>query len=404
MTLSGTMALLLVGAVAAIARGFEGRWVTPPAILAASLLVPPVVAGLALAPLTWLVLDSATILFGFGYALVRLGGGREASTPAPLDPADLRRYYLALSVCFGVAQAAFLLNLARVVGTFGPLAYLTTGSKDIEVTFGAHTLLNYAFFLNLYAAGLAAYLRNRGGRRGLLALVLSVAVVELLFTGIKSTFLFGLMITTLVAMLTREERISGLLLRSLALLGAVVLAFFLVNVGLGGGGGSAEDGVFTGGLLRVIQRYFTPNYLNLDLELAVRQTFTHGKYTFWFVTKLFDPSIRGYFDTGDFFLRNADDNMGTFLREYWVDFGAAGVILVPPILGALCGGLRRWWIRGDRAAAALCLGVASTACAFAFFGNQFVRLQFIWVAVVALGIDVWVDLLRARTGAVVAAR
>ena len=105
--------------------------------------------------------------------------------------------------------------------------------------------------------------------------------------------------------------------------------------------------------------------------------------TFFFLTKLFDPEVKGYFDVSDFLLIDKNFNMGTFLREYYVDFGAVGALGMPLFLGMCCGLTRVWFLRRRSVAAVVALSVLLTASLFAFFGNQFVRLQFIYVIFMA---------------------
>lgn len=388
------LAVVFVLLVAAVGRGLDGRWVSPPLVLTASLLLPPVVFGIRLDGTTWCALFVGAACFVFGYSIVRAPAAARRSPEATLHEPEVRVYLISVLGLFLVAQMAFAINFRRTIHTFGVMAYFTTGSKDIEDTFGAHTTLNYLFFLNICAAALAAYVHAAGRYRWLMRAIAAVAVFELIFTGIKSTFVFGAGIVTFVTLLAQQERVSAIIWRFALLCGAGAVAFAIVNFGFASG--RVDPSQLAAGMGHAVERYIIPNYQNLQLELRERAWYTYGKYTFWFITKLTHPGLTGYFQTGDFYLVDSDNNMGTFLREYFVDFGAVGICLLPLLLGMASGGIVNAWRRFGRPAACIATAVAMTACAFAFFGNQFVRLQFIYVVMVLVGLDWWLGLRRAR--------
>jgi oligosaccharide repeat unit polymerase len=156
-----------------------------------------------------------------------------------------------------------------------------------------------------------------------------------------------------------------------------------------------DSGLF-GNILGMIKNYIYFNYINLDMEFHFRENYTYGKFTFFFLTKLLDPSVAGYFDTVGLIVLDENYNMGTFVREYFVDFGYFGVLLVPWLLGLLTGYVDMMARRTGAPYYTIFLGILMTACAFAFFGNQFIRLQFIYLVLVAYFMDAFTRSLQRQ--------
>jgi oligosaccharide repeat unit polymerase len=376
------------------ARLYERTWVNAPVILTASLLGPVLFFDFRLSGFTHVVLIMAAFCFSAAYyAVVIQGRVREAAglVPKHVDGVCYDGVNRVVLLLFALGQAGFLINLWRVHSTLGLGAYIGSSAKDIEVVFGANTAVNYIFFLNMVAAAMAAFLlASRCGRWWILP-VLMWAVLCLGFTGIKSTLIFGACITIFVYTVVRQVTIARLALSAVVLLGTALVLFAVVNVGTGA---VMEAASFESVLERVLwsaRGYVYNNYVNLDLELTLRSNYTYGEFTFFFVSKLLDPQISGYFDTDDFIVLDKDYNMGTLIREYFVDFGVPGALLIPTSLGVVTALIANQWRRRRRLGHAIALGVLWTACAFAFFGNQFVRLQFIYVVLVAYLLDAWMS-------------
>jgi oligosaccharide repeat unit polymerase len=383
------------------ARLYDRAWVNAPVILLVSLLAPLLVFDFRLSGLTLVVLYTAALSFVAGYyAVVIQGRLNDAcrATQRPAPACEYRGLQGVLVLLFILGQAAFAVNLLRVVSTLGISAYVGTSAKDIEVVFGASTVINYIFFLNMLAACIAAYLKGSGRGRWWITVIMLWAVLSLGFTGIKSTLMFGACMVLFVYILVKQVTIARLALSGAALMAAALLLFAVVNLGPGSLVEDTPANALVERVLDVAKGYVYNNYINLDMELTTRTTFTHGKFTFFFVSKLLNPQISGYFDTDDFIVLNKDYNMGTFVREYFVDFGVPGALIIPLFLGLITGLIANQWRRRRQLRHAIALGVLWTACAFAFFGNQFVRLQFIYVVFVAYVLDFWLNARRTAPG------
>jgi oligosaccharide repeat unit polymerase len=282
---------------------------------------------------------------------------------------ELKLKVLAL---FLFGTVLFLKNLTNVVSTYGLNAYVSVSPKDIELAFGSSTIMNYLFFINMILPSIITLLIRQNLLKPTWYILAFLCLVYLGFTGIKSTLLFGLSIFAMTFFLCQKKiPIKLLVVFTMFVLGLIYALFLVVNVGL-----SSEAGLSFEAFLELIFGYVGYNYLNLDLEINSRQEYMLGKYTFVFITKLVEPEMRGgYFASTDLILTNPNFNMGTFLREYFVDFGYIGSMIVVGIIAAY-GAVLQKFIR-FKSYALVWFSIYLTAALFAFFGNQFIRLQFI---------------------------
>lgn len=374
---------------------------TPPVIFGFSLLLPILIFSYRLQVLTYLTLGSAVFAFCAGYYPWILSNRKSHNThrvawdSIRFETQGDRYYKVTILVLFFAAQVGFLTNLMRVISTYGSTAYFIVNSKDIELSFGKSSFINYIYFLNIYVAALCTYYVTRVRRHFFLYLILFTSILELLFIGIKSTFIFGSMICFFVYILAKRS-MKSMILPSLALLISVGFLFAIVNLSLLSNGTGEDSTRFVTLIYEAIENYIYYNYINLDLEIAKRSVYTWGEYTFFFISKIYNPGMVGYYDSLDFILLDPDYNMGTLLREYFVDFGIVGALLIPFMLGNISAyvilRLRTTFSQKHFIFAA----VLMTASAFAFFGNQFVRLQFIYIVMVAYSVDVFARLSRSQ--------
>lgn len=389
------LAAAVICVCALLSRLAEGRWLSAPLLLSASLLGPLLVFALPVSSLTVLVLSLAAIGFSVSYyAMVLVGRKRLPAVPASLVAVPYRELASVAMTLFAAGQIAFAINLARVLSSLGLSAYVSASSKAIELTFGSSSLLNYVFFLNMPAACIAAYLVAARRTTWPCIPIMLVATLSLAFTGIKSTMIFGSCMVLLVYMLVRRPGMAWLAVAATGMAAVTAALFIAVNVAPTALAQLGADSGIVDQVLQIVRGYVFNNYINLDLELAQRDSYTFGKYTFFFVSKLLDPNLVGYYDSDELLVVDSAFNMGTFLREYFVDFGILGALLIPFILGAITGLVANAWNSKELPRHVVTLAVLLTACLFAFFGNQFVRLQFLYVIFMAYAADLLASILH----------
>jgi len=349
--------------------------------------------------ITYITITVSTAIFGTAYFMVSgLKPSRHLNSPDLISTKlfytkNVKRIAYTLIV---LGQIAFTLNIHRVLSQYGFDAYWTVNSKTIELSFGTSTIVNYIFFLNIIGATLLATLRAREWVKGTVWFLIFVVTLELGLTGIKSTVLFGVCIVLFSYLAARPSKTLKTIIIGGGLLTILVLiSFAFVNVGTKGIGNATPVAIFEK-VSQQIRGYVYYNYINLDLELTGRNEFTWGSYTFFFITKLFNPGVRGYFDRDDLILLDPNYNMGTWLREYYVDFSLFGVFFIPLLLGVLCGLVKQYTIRNESVGAWVASGVLMTASAFVFFGNQFVRLQFLYIIVLGFAVHLAAKKIRVE--------
>lgn len=383
---------------ALVSRFLDGRWLSAPLVLCGSLLGPLLVFSMPIAPFTVMLLVLAAACFGVSYFVVTILGAQRLQTPQysgkPKIP--LRELAFVSGLLFTIGQIAFAMNLLRVLSELGLSAYAIASAKSIELTFGASSFVNYLFFLNIPAACIGAYLIASGRTTWRLVLLVLCAIISLGFTGIKSTMIFGSCMVLLVYVLVKRPRIAWIAFAGIAMAVITFALFIGVNIGPAALLELSTDATLADRVLLIARGYVFNNYINLDLEFSQRDSYAYGKYTFFFISKLLDPNLIGYYDADDLLVVDQGFNMGTFVREYFVDFGVPGALLIPLILGALTGSVSNAWKYKRMPRHAITLAVLLTACLFAFFGNQFVRLQFLYVIGVAYGADLLASVLSMR--------
>jgi oligosaccharide repeat unit polymerase len=348
---------------------FKQDLISPGVVFSISLLAPALLFKVDLNLQASLVFACSALLFFFGSLLGSIINPRRSGVSKSISPSFV--YFL-----FIVGFVAFLINVIRVFLELGFLAYVTADSKAIELTFGRHTTINYLFFLLMIVPSLC--LLSTIPRFIKFPLILT-CLVCLTFSGIKSTFIFGLSITLFTYLQVFGLHLRFLILVVPGVLFLITAMFAFVNMA----GDFALEKYFM-----LLYGYIGINYKNFELELAVRDSFTYGKYTFFFLTKLLDSKYSGgYYASSDFNLLNVDYNMGTVLREFFVDFNLLGMFLILLLLGVVSGFVYKL-ARIYGGAVCVVSSILLTACLFAFFGNQFIRLQFLWLLslVIVIGI------------------
>ena len=279
-----------------------------------------------------------------------------------------------LAILLTIGTFGFLINFLRVLREFGLYAYFLIDSKSLELSFGRYSIFNYMFFVLMLVPSLAIILKVKKVKY---VLYVILPLILLPLNGIKSTFLFCLMITVFTYLQVYRINFRKLVLIVPAIFFFVYIMFSYVN---------RNSLVSFELFMDLIYGYIGINYENFELEYLLRHSFTYGKYTFFFLTKIFDSSFKGgYYASTDFYLISPDYNMGTVLREFFVDYGLFGMFFLLALLGGVSGFLYRC-AREYGGLFYVYSSIFLTASCFAFFGNQFIRLQFIWLCIVVFGL------------------
>lgn len=342
--------------------------VNPSFIFSLSLLAPVLVFRPEIGLTTYLFLALASLVFFFGNEIGFLQARRFNVNANLINP---RLVYL----IFVIATLASMFSLNSALKTVALNTFLVGDARALEISFGGSTVRNYLMFMLMIVPSLLIAIRDKTSF--IEKIIILLCFLQLPLIGIKSTTLFATTITFFSWYIYRRPSIFIVTLSIFIIFLLVVLLFVFVNMA------NKFDFIW---FLDLLRGYIASNYENLDLELSSRNNFLFGKYTFFFITKLFDPEYAagGFFVANDLFLHDENYNMGTTLREFFVDFGYLGTFVVLIVLSFFGGFVYRLNINNQSVTLSLLLSIFLTACTFAFFANQFIRLQFIWLGIVVI--------------------
>ena len=342
--------------------------VNPSFIFSLSLLAPVLVFRPEIGLTTYLFLALASLVFFFGNEIGFLQARRFNVNANLINP---RLVYL----IFVIATLASMFSLNSALKTVALNTFLVGDARALEISFGGSTVRNYLMFMLMIVPSLLIAIRDKTSF--IEKIIILLCFLQLPLIGIKSTTLFATTITFFSWYIYRRPSIFIVTLSIFIIFLLVVLLFVFVNMA------NKFDFIW---FLDLLRGYIASNYENLDLELSSRNNFLFGKYTFFFITKLFDPEYAagGFFVANDLFLHDENYNMGTTLREFFVDFGYLGTFVVLIVLSFFGGFVYRLNINNQSVTLSLLLSIFLTAWTFAFFANQFIRLQFIWLGIVVI--------------------
>lgn len=395
-SLIGLCAVVLGGGVVLATWQVYRSLLAPPILMTFGWLLPatatfrPDSLDWRLKPLGWAVVLLAYVLFVFGCltaeAVRVVGASRSRGVPAGgrevvvWTPGYLRRVFGGL---FALGMLGFLINVWRVLSAVGWQGYITFGFREIERIFGASTIVNYLFFLNILVVVLAAVHNSLYGRRRWVMAAGAAAFVTLFFQGVRGTVIFTLFLSVYTsAALSLHVR-----WRTLAAAAAVSVAVF-VFVTAGRNAFQVGPQFDLHDQITSIVRYVAPNYKNLEAEVEERTRFHLGRYNLTNPVAVLTYKRVRLIEEDDRILYHPDYVAGTFLRDYFVDFGWFGIILVPYLLGwAVTAVFARVRLRPTLISAVL-YGVLATVITFAFWYNELTRIQFWFLLVVAVLLNV----------------
>jgi oligosaccharide repeat unit polymerase len=371
----------------------HGNFLSPPVILAVGWLLPALITLVPysndfpwrLEPITWFAIFISYFTFLMGYLTVlfyapgTLVNPKRWGKSAALIIWDKHYYRKSLKLIFTLAFVGFSLNLANVALTVGLGAYFTLGFREIEYIFAFSPATNYLYFLNIIVVVLSALYIRLYGAQLLVILFLIISFATLFFHGIRGTVTFPLFITMyaifLVAMKVKIR--YALLVASIA-----VLSFFWIVIGREGFSLEQSNNIWQSLDPTLIQKYVAPNYKNLELELQLREQFYYG---LMILTPLFKIITYNHFVPAQdisFYLQNPDFNVGTYLRDFYIDFGWFGVLIVPFLLGVVTTFLYGKVLIRPTLLAIILYAVLATVLTFTFWYNELGRIQFWWIIIV----------------------
>jgi len=392
---------LATAAVLAWSWRIHRTYLSPPAVLSIAWLLPPLLTYLDpcwhLVPYTWFIIYASFIAFFFGYALCLVnpkGYIRKIHLPQVdklrLWPRNTMERVIYCLFIFGML--GFAVGLFHIFQQGGLQIYWKLGFRQAEHIFGSNPLANYLFFLNMLVVVLtAAYIRLYSARLKVILIGL-ISFVTLFFHGIRGTVIYTLIIATYATLLVSKR------VKIRAIVIVIATAFFVFGLVMFGRDPAMFKSFTPAKVLEAIlgemYLYVAPNFANLQQEILFRDKFLYGKATFRPFLKVvtLDGKLFPLPEPPNFLLLNASYNVGTYLRNFYVDFGIAGVLLFPFLLGLATTAIFVHLARYKTMRGFFTYAIMLTMITATFWFNEFLRIQFLYfialVWLIDLGIGV----------------
>jgi oligosaccharide repeat unit polymerase len=367
---------------------------SPVALLAIGWLIPSLATYFepewALNLETWAVILTSYLAFVAGYFIsisIWLSKYKIQSMSA-IKMWDKYKFRKALKLIFMLAIFGFVINLANVYRHGGLFIYRYMGFREVERIFAFHPLTNYLYFLNGLVVILSIIYLKWYGRTFSVLLQMGVSFIALFFHTVAGTVLF-LIVADVYAywFLSKRPPIQALI----ALFLSAFLAFSFFSIGRGYIAPSHSIGQMAQAVAQRMYHYMAPNYANLQMEMMNRQDYL------WGVNTLLSPiltliSLKGRIPIlklelpeTQFYLVYGAYNVGTYLRDFFVDFGLCGVLFGPFILGFITTIFFGKFILNPTVRNLLIYSIIATMITFTFWYNEFTRIQFwYWIAIIWL--------------------
>lgn len=365
--------------------------------IAVGALTVPLIVLPALTPLTvalagsWFRLDSEHYIVLLAIWLVTLvhllvflsvlnGANPERSMlDHPVGPnfdVDEDTLYRFAGFLFVVGLLGLGTNMLRVVRSgVSPFG----SGRTYELTFGASTVTNYMFFSLGYLAGagpifMAALTKKWQKRR--VAWISIVSGIALIFHSVKSTILFPILIAVSAALVTgRRVRLRTWILLATAIAGGFALSNFLVRAG--------AEPLFAA-VFRLVLLYITPAYSNFFAEVQSGSPLSFGANSLHFVRSAIERIPGFAFSAGGegpgLVLVDEAFNTGTIFREAFRDYGWLGVYWYAFLIALYLAITIVVHSRKRSLASTYWFAVTTVQTLFIFWGNHFVKFQFLfWI-------------------------
>lgn len=297
-----------------------------------------------------------------------------------------KRLFRIVTFIFIFGLLGFVLNFYRVISSVSIIEIIGEG-RQYELLFGKYTLINYLYFLNGLIVSMYIILKSiiiDNKKRKMLKFMFIISFISLLFHGVKGTIIFPLVILFFSYILIEKKVPKSIYLFFIL----IVFLVFFMNFYMRAGDEISSNAIEL--ILKKIFLYLTPAYSNLFYEMSFDSTFTGGTYTFGIFTMLWDYISNGFVKSSTFDpltskltgqglnLVHPGYNTGTIFREAYFDFSYAGIFLYIFFISLYIVLIYKLYMRYNNIFFIYWLSVTSTCLLFIFWGNHFVRIQYIY--------------------------
>lgn len=276
-----------------------------------------------------------------------------------------------------IGQIAFAINMLRVLKS--GISIFSSG-REYELVFGQSTIINYFYYLNGFFVSISPivlHLIRRKKYRVILIALLLPAVISTLFHGVKSTIIFPFLVASFTYWIVNKKIPKMLILVS----GVFIIASFVfVNMVVRYG----QDNIFEG-VFKLILLYLTPSYSNLFYEINHYPQLDFGLHSFDIIyqfIEFFDPNYIK--PTPTHYYVDPKYNVGTIFRAAFNDFGYLGFIYYISLISFYLALVVNHYKKRISISSIFILGLTSVQVLFIFWGNHFLKVQFIYWIIISI--------------------
>lgn len=279
-------------------------------------------------------------------------------------------------ILFLLSILGFLINLSYLIATEGITAYLVLNFNEIERIFGGVSpLFNYLYFLNALVLSLSI-LYSKIFQTDWFILILGLGSLStMFFFGNKSAIILPLIIAVMTYYCVDLE--VDLRLGLLAVIGAIGSFILVYFSGYGIELSVGEIRYIIGTATERMLLYIAPNYANLQENILQQTTATGGLHTLSSFVKLATLETVTV-PTTDPHLVDPAYNVATFAIGYYLDYGWAGFVVPPFLIGAVSTYIYTWHLKSPSISSVTIYSIILTMHVMAFFANYYQRIQFWW--------------------------
>jgi|SRR4029077_1520605 len=391
-------ALILLG-LAGVALFASSRWFGHPFspfgvfygvwFVALSLFCAHWVEYIPLSLQTWALLAANMLAFGFGLLLAHMLCGPAKSivsaefARSSVSEEKFQKCIYALFALGMVGAANFLWTIQRSMG----LATYLTSAPDIRDAMGLGDLseglkpLNWLNVANVVLCGFYLMIL-RGKRRKSIWAVLVLSLLVTLIMEDRQRFFYAVIWTSFVLAYSRKWTRREVLFAGSIVVVVLLVQFLGVATWLGKVTENNPALVAAANVPEALHPllmpyvYLTANFPALQEYISSSPERTNGALTFYPVVRvaqLVDPTVKLPQVVGDFYAVPFEFNTFSWLYHFYTDFGIAGVVMGPWLVGLLSG-LAYSRMRYSMSFYALYIsGLLSFGFAFSCFTNQFAQ-------------------------------
>ncbi len=371
-------------------------FLTPLVLMSLSWLLPPLTTFLepkySLKTTTWLVIYGSFLSFVLSYMSVLLTVKSSVILPRfsknNMWTASFTRHVI--YVLFMVSITAFTFNMWRVFKQGGIYLYLTAGLRTVEYIFGANPIINQFFFLCMLVSMLSVIYTLIYGFHLQVVTLGFISFLILFPQGVRGNIIRTALQSLLIYFLVKRKLNWKWLIAIIIL---VYLTFALITVARDPYSymNSQDLWEFQKKIFQKMYLYIAPNFANLQEEMINRDTFLYGKETGYSLIKIL--TLDGVLmkthllERPNYFLVDDAYKVGTYLRDFYIDFGIAGLVIGPFFLGAVSALIFLQYVRYVSMRWFFIYTVLLTMIAFTWWFNEFKNIQLLFFIVIVWIID-----------------